>query len=88
MHLTILANAVELYLVLIMFPMALLSWFRINPSSTLGHVQRFLFRATEPLLAPVRRIIRPMGGLDISFLVVFLVLQFIVIPLLGGQTIV
>ncbi len=65
-----------------MLPMALLSWFRIQPGTTLARVQLFLYRATEPVLRPVRRIIRPMGGLDISFLVVILVAQFILIPML------
>jgi YggT family protein len=65
-----------------MFPMALLSWFRIRPGTTLAHVQVFLYRATEPVLRPVRRIIPPIGGLDISFLVVILVAQIVLIPIL------
>jgi YggT family protein len=73
---------IELYLWFIMFPMALLSWFRIDPRSTLGRVQVFLYRATEPVLRPVRRVIRPMGGLDLSFMVVILVAQFVLIPVL------
>ena len=74
--------AVELYLWLIMFPMAILSWFRVQPGTTLSRVQYFLHQATEPLLRPVRRVIRPMGTLDLSFLVVFLVLQYVVIRVL------
>jgi len=31
----------------------------------------------EPVLTPVRRIIPPMGGLDISFIVVLLVIQLV-----------
>jgi YggT family protein len=77
-----LAWLIEAYIWLIMLPMALLSWFRIQPGTTLARVQLFLYRATEPVLRPVRRIIRPMGGLDISFLVVILVAQFILIPIL------
>jgi YggT family protein len=73
---------VELYLWLIMLPMALLSWFRVEPGTTLARVQLFLYRATEPILAPVRRIIRPIGNIDISFLVVFLVLQYVVVGVL------
>jgi len=34
------------------------------------------------VLRPVRRIIPPMAGLNISFLVVILLAQFVVIPLL------
>ena len=77
-----LARLIEAYIWLIMLPMALLSWFRIQPGTTLARVQLFLYRATEPVLRPVRRIIKPMGGLDISFLVVILVAQFILIPIL------
>jgi YggT family protein len=73
---------VELYLWLIMLPMALMSWFRIQPGTSMARVQLFLYRATEPVLRPVRRVIRPMGGLDISFIVVFLVLQYVVVGVL------
>jgi YggT family protein len=74
--------AVELYLWFIMLPMALLSWFRVQPGTTLARVQLFLYRATEPVLRPVRRVIRPIGGIDISFIVVFLVLQYVVVRVL------
>jgi YggT family protein len=74
--------AVELYLWLIMFPMAILSWFRIDPYSPWAKVQLFLHRATEPVLRPVRRVIRPIGNLDISFIVVFLVAQYVVVGVL------
>jgi YggT family protein len=48
----------------------------------MAKVQLFFYRATEPILAPVRRVIRPIGNLDISFMVVFLVGQFVVVPIL------
>ena len=65
-----------------MLPMAIMSWFRIQPGTSMAKVQLFLYRATEPVLRPVRRVIRPMGGLDISFIVVFLVLQYVVVGVL------
>ena len=71
-----------LYMWVIMFPYAILSWFRIQPGSTLARIQYFLYQATEPVLRPVRRIIRPMGGLDFSFLVVILVAQIVLVPVL------
>ena len=74
--------AVELYLWFIMFPMAILSWFRIQPGTPMARVQRFLYQATEPVLRPVRRVIRPMGNVDISFIVVFLVAQYVVVGVL------
>ncbi len=70
------------YVWLIMFPYAILSWFRIQPGSTLARIQYFLYRATEPVLRPVRQVIKPLGGLDFSFLVVILVAQFVLIPVL------
>ena len=80
--LRIVVYLIEAYIWLIMFPYAILSWFRIQPGTTLARVQYFLFRATEPVLRPVRRLIKPMGGLDFSFLIVILVAQFVLIPLL------
>jgi YggT family protein len=81
------ANLIQAYVILIMLPMAVLSWFRIDPYSPLAKVQLFLMRATEPVLRPVRRVVRPMGNLDISFLVVVLVAELVLVPLLGGATI-
>ena len=76
------ARLVEAYVVLIMLPYAILSWFRIHPGTPLAKVQYFLYRATEPLLRPVRKVIPPVGMLDLSFLVVSLVLIFVVVPVL------
>jgi YggT family protein len=80
--LRIVVYLIEAYIWLIMFPYAILSWFRIQPGTTLSRVQVFLYRAVEPVLRPVRRVIKPMGGLDFSFLIVILVAQFVLIPLL------
>lgn len=37
-------------------------------------IVQFVYRATEPIMAPVRRLLPPMGGLDLSPIVVFLLL--------------
>jgi len=59
---------------------ALLSW--VAPYSPLTP----LFDAlTRPLLAPVRRILPPLGGIDLSPLVVLLLLQVALIVLAGLQ---
>ena len=71
-----------LYMWVIMFPYAILSWFRIEPGTTLARIQYFLYRATEPVLRPVRQIIKPMGGLDWSFLVVILIGNILVFQVL------
>ena len=67
----------ELY-VLILFVRAILSWFPYAPSSPLNPVRRVVFAITEPVLAPFRRIIPPIGMIDISFIVAILVVQLIV----------
>ncbi len=38
-------------------------------------IARFLWDVTEPVLAPVRRVLPPFGGLDFSPLVVIILLQ-------------
>jgi YggT family protein len=73
--LCLLAN---LYL-LILIARAILSWFPLRSDSPFIPVARFLNAVTEPLLAPVRRIIPAAGMFDLSFLVVVLVWEFIVI---------
>jgi len=49
----------------------LLSWF--DPTGA-NQVSRFLIQATEPLLAPVRRVLPPAGMFDFSALLVLIVL--------------
>ena len=52
---------------------ALLSWFSQGQSP----VEYVMHQLTEPLLRPVRRILPPLGGLDLSVLVVLIGLQFL-----------
>jgi len=40
-------------------------------------IENVMMQLTEPFLAPVRKIIPPIGGLDFSILVVILALQFV-----------
>ena len=52
---------------------ALLSWVSIDPYNPLVQI---LFQITEPILAPLRRIIPPIGGMmDISPIVALIILQ-------------
>jgi YggT family protein len=52
----------------------LLSWVRHNPYQP---VIRFIYEVTEPFLGLFRRIIPPIGPLDLSPIVAFFVLQLI-----------
>jgi YggT family protein len=61
---------------------AISSFFPVNPSSPFAPVIDVLYRLTEPVFAPVRRVLPPMGGLDLAPLVVLLVINFILVPIL------
>lgn len=56
----------------------LMSWF---PNARETSIGQFLTRICEPFLEPFRRIIPPLGMIDISPIVAFLVLRFATIGL-------
>ena len=50
----------------------------VNPHNPLiAAIGNFLYRSTEPVLAPIRRILPNLGSIDISPIVVFLIIYFI-----------
>ncbi len=53
---------------------ALLSWVRVSPYHP---AVEFLYRITEPILAPLRRVIPPVGMVDISPVIALLLLQIV-----------
>ncbi len=57
-------------MMLLLIGFVILSW--VQPGSP---AYALLGRLTEPLLAPLRRVIPPLGGVDLSALVLILVLQ-------------
>lgn len=56
----------------VMIIRAILSWI----SQGYNPIEALLHQLTEPLLAPVRRFIPPIGGLDLSMIVFLIALQF------------
>jgi YggT family protein len=52
---------------------AILSWFPLAPGGIASQVNGVVFRITEPLLGPLRRALPPVGMIDLSFMVVFIV---------------
>ena len=63
---------------------AVLSWFPSSRSGFMATVNEFLFAITEPLLGPLRRVIPPLGGLDLSFLVLIIGVQVLAGALCSG----
>jgi YggT family protein len=65
----VIAQVVRLY-TLIIFGRILLSWFPISRGSAMEGIYNFLYQVTEPVLGPVRRALPPLGGFDLSPIVV------------------
>lgn len=56
---------------------AILSWV----SQGQNPIEYVMYQLTEPFLAPIRRVIPPIGGLDLSVLIAIIALQFLQILL-------
>jgi YggT family protein len=74
-----------LYLVnfysILLFVYAVLSWI----PDLRGRWTYYLAAVIEPVLMPIRRVIPPLGGLDLAFLVLLLVLQLGIRPFLQHE---
>jgi YggT family protein len=66
---------------LLLFVYAVLSWI----PDLRGRWTYYLAAVIEPVLTPIRRVIPPLGGLDLAFLIVLLVLQFAARPFLQQE---
>jgi len=65
-------------LIILILVRVVFSWTNPYPNNS---VYRFVFSATEPILAPVRRRLPPMSGMDLSPLVVTLAAYFVIAAL-------
>ncbi|GGA56697.1 membrane protein [Nitratireductor aestuarii] len=66
----------------ILIASAIFSWLYafnvVNPRNpVVGTIGTFLYKATEPVLRPIRNILPDMGGIDISPIIVLLGLYFL-----------
>jgi len=75
--LVVLVIQVFLIIVLIRVVFSFVSPFPTNP------ISRLAWGVTEPILAPIRRLLPPMSGLDLSPLIVWLV-AIVLIQFLGS----
>ena len=64
--------------IIVMFVRIAFSW--VSPFPT-NPVSRFAFQVTEPLLAPIRRFVPPVSGLDLSPMVLLLLAYFVIAAL-------
>ena len=73
--------ALQLY-IWIVIAMAIFSWlvaFNVvnTRSPVVSMVGDFLYRITDPVLRPIRNMLPPMGGIDISPIILFLIIILI-----------
>lgn len=68
----LLVRVIQIYNIVI-FARVLLSWIIRDPGNPIYH---FLYELTEPLLAPIRRIM-PSMGLDLSPIIAYMVLNLL-----------
>ncbi len=73
---TVICWFLQLY-TLVLVGRAITSFFPVTPGTAFAQVVEVLFKITEPILGPVRRIIPPLGMFDLSFLVVFFGVQIL-----------
>lgn len=69
---SVLAQIMQIYLVMLVV-YAVIGWI----PSLRGRWSEYLAMAIDPVLVPLRRVIPPLGGFDLSFLVLFIVVQWI-----------
>ena len=79
--LDIILIVLDLY-VWLLIAAAILSWlvaFNVvnTRNQVVASIAEFLYRITEPVLAPIRRALPNLGGLDISPIVLILIIMFI-----------
>jgi len=71
---TIICTILRVYL-LVLVARAITSFFPVTPGTTFAQIVDVLYKLTEPVLGPVRKIIPPLGMFDMSFLVVVIGIQ-------------
>ncbi|MGA9078596.1 MAG: YggT family protein [Acidimicrobiales bacterium] len=74
-------DLIQVYIV-VLFVRIILTWFPTDPWSGLGRFERALGRVTDPVLAPIRRVLPPLrvggGGIDLSPIVALVALEVLV----------
>jgi len=74
-----LANFLVLVYTGVLIVYAVISWV----PDLRGRWTYYLAMLVEPVLQPIRRVIPPLGGLDIAFIVLLVLLQFVIRPALS-----
>ncbi len=68
----LLINFFFVALIVLLWVRLILSWFRLSDSNP---IMLFLARCTDPVIAPIRKRIPPVGFLDVSWIFAFVALN-------------
>ncbi len=68
-----LGQLIDLYTIIV-FVAVITSWFQLPPDNPVSRLTRTL---TEPALAPIRKLVPPVGGLDFSPLILLVLLRIV-----------
>jgi YggT family protein len=74
----------SLALVIAIWFRVILSWFPLNPAGVMAKVNNALGFVTEPILGPIRRVLPSTGVIDLSPLIAWLAIEFLVRRLILG----
>lgn len=72
----LLCSLISVYFI-ILFARIILSWFPMQPGTSLASIASIIYQLTEPVMGPVRRLIPTIGMIDISPIVVFFGLRIL-----------
>jgi YggT family protein len=84
------AGFVDVFLfvyILLILIYVLLSWFHLPYNLWLSRIQRFLYDVCEPYIALFRRVLPPLGPIDLSpavAIIVLILFQQLIVPLIEG----
>ena len=69
-------NAIFSFFQIVLFARIIFSWIRVDPYHPVwGPILRFVHAVTEPLLAPIRRLMPQTGMFDFSILILWFLLR-------------
>lgn len=79
----LLASLLNIYSLLIIGRI-IMSWFPVSRGSPMESIYSALYTVTEPVLGPVRRALPPMGGFDLSPIIVIFGIRLLIVAVSSG----